>query len=72
MSENNLLIKIPKIGLGTWKMDNDKVYEVVLKAIKLGYRYIDCAWEYENEEGVGKAVAEAVAKAARETGVAQI
>ena len=60
MSENNLLIKIPKIGLGTWKMDNDKVYEVVLKAIKLGYRYIDCAWEYENEEGVGKALKEAI------------
>ena len=60
MSENNLLLKIPKIGLGTWKMDNDKVYEVVLKAIKLGYRYIDCAWEYENEEGVGKALKEAI------------
>ena len=54
------LPKIPKIGLGTWKMDNDKVYEVVLKAIKIGYRYIDCAWEYENEVGVGKAIKEAI------------
>lgn len=54
------LAKIPKIGLGTWKMDNDKVYEVVLKAIKIGYRYIDCAWENENEVGVGKAIKEAI------------
>ena len=42
--ESQTLPNIPKIGLGTWKMDNDKVYEVVLKAIKIGYRYIDCAW----------------------------
>ena len=54
------LPNIPKIGLGTWKMDNDKAYEVVLKAIKIGYRYIDCAWEYENEVGVGKAIKEAI------------
>lgn len=58
--ENQTLPSIPKIGLGTWKMDNDKVYEVVLKAIKIGYRYIDCAWEYENEVGVGKAIKEAI------------
>ena len=56
------LTKISRIGLGTWKMDNDKAYEVVLKAIKLGYRYIDCAWEYENEVGVGKAIKEAIDK----------
>lgn len=56
------ITNIPKIGLGTWKMDNDKVYEVVLKSIKLGYRYIDCAWEYENEVGVGKAIKEAIDK----------
>ena len=58
--ESQTLPSIPKIGLGTWKMDNDKVYEVVLKAIKIGYRYIDCAWEYENEVGVGKAIKEAI------------
>jgi diketogulonate reductase-like aldo/keto reductase len=58
--ESQALPNIPKIGLGTWKMDNDKVYEVVLKAIKIGYRYIDCAWEYENEVGVGKAIKEAI------------
>jgi len=60
MEFNEPLPNIPKIGLGTWKMDNDKVYEVVLKAIKIGYRYIDCAWEYENEVGVGKAITEAI------------
>ena len=54
------LPNIPKLGLGTWKMDDEKVYEVVLKAIKIGYRYIDCAWEYENEGGVGKAIKEAI------------
>ena len=54
------LPNIPKLGLGTWKMDDEKVYEVVLKAIKIGYRYIDCAWEYENERGVGKAIKEAI------------
>lgn len=62
MDPNQPLPKIPKIGLGTWKMDDNKVYEVVLKAIKLGYRYIDCAWEYENEIGVGKAIKEAIDK----------
>jgi diketogulonate reductase-like aldo/keto reductase len=41
-------------------MDDEKVYEVVLKAIKIGYRYIDCALEYENEKGVGKAIKEAI------------
>ena len=60
MESNETLPNIPKLGLGTWKMDNEKVYEVVLKAIKIGYRYIDCAWEYENEVGVGKAIKEAI------------
>ncbi len=60
MEQAEALPNIPRLGLGTWKMDNEKVYEVVLKAIKIGYRYIDCAWEYENEEGVGKALKEAI------------
>ena len=60
MEQEEALPNIPRLGLGTWKIDNEKVYEVFLKAIKIGYRYIDCAWEYENEEGVGKALKEAI------------
>lgn len=46
-------IKIPKIGLGTWLIDNNKVRECVKDAIEVGYRHIDTAQAYENEEGVG-------------------
>lgn len=51
-------IKIPKIGLGTWLIDNEKVCEVIKKAIKLGYKHIDTAQAYGNEEGIGKALKE--------------
>ena len=46
-------IEIPSIGLGTWLIDNDKVANVVCDAISSGYRHIDTAQAYENEEGVG-------------------
>ena len=46
-------IEIPSIGLGTWLIDNDKVARVVCDAVKIGYRHIDTAQAYENEEGVG-------------------
>lgn len=49
-------LKIPKVGLGTWLIDNDKVEEVVECALKVGYRHIDTAQAYGNEEGVGKAI----------------
>ncbi len=49
-------LKIPKIGLGTWLIDNDKVYDVIKTALDLGYRHIDTAQAYENEEGVGRAI----------------
>lgn len=44
---------IPNVGLGTWLIDNDKVEEVIKTAVSLGYRHIDTAQAYENEEGVG-------------------
>ena len=56
--ELNNGVKIPKLGLGTWLIDNDKVVEVVKDAIEVGYRHIDTAQAYENEEGVGKAIKE--------------
>ena len=49
-------LKIPKVGLGTWLIDNDKVEEVVECALEVGYRHIDTAQAYGNEEGVGKAI----------------
>ena len=53
---NNVII--PDIGLGTWLTPNENVSEVVKKAIKIGYRHIDTAQAYENEEGVGKGIKE--------------
>ena len=45
--------EIPRVGLGTWLIDNDKVENVVKLAVSLGYRHIDTAQAYENEKGVG-------------------
>lgn len=49
-------IKIPKLALGTWLIDNDKVAEAVRQAIRIGYRHIDTAQAYGNECGVGEGV----------------
>lgn len=46
-------VLIPKVGLGTWLIDNNDVNDVVSNAISLGYRHIDTAQAYLNEEGVG-------------------
>ena len=51
-------MNIPKIGLGTWLIDSDKVGIVVKNAIEVGYRHIDTAQAYGNEEGIGKALKE--------------
>ena len=49
-------VEIPAVGLGTWRaLDNDG-YNAVLYALKHGYRHIDDAKLYENEEQVGKAI----------------
>ena len=44
-------VKIPKIALGTWMIDDDKVANAVIEAVKLGYRHIDTAQAYGNERG---------------------
>jgi diketogulonate reductase-like aldo/keto reductase len=50
-------VKIPKLGFGTWQIPNGKVcYDSVTSALKIGYRHIDTASAYGNEESVGKAV----------------
>ena len=49
-------VQIPKLGLGTWFIDDDKAAEAVRQAVKLGYRLIDTAQAYGNERGVGEGV----------------
>ncbi len=47
---------IPRIGLGTWMIDDDNVAEAIRQAVALGYRHIDTAEGYGNERGVGEGV----------------
>ena len=49
---------IPQIGYGTWKRFGDECYNGVRMALDAGYRHIDTAESYNNEEFVGKAIAE--------------
>lgn len=51
-------VKIPKLGLGTWMIDNEAVVQVVKDALDSGYRHIDTAEAYLNEEGVGRGLKE--------------
>lgn len=50
-------VKIPKVGFGTWQIPNgDDAYNAVSLALKNGYRHIDTAAAYGNEESVGRAI----------------
>lgn len=49
-------INMPMIGLGTWLIPNDEVEQISTNALNLGYRHIDTAQVYGNEEGIGKAL----------------
>lgn len=55
-------VEIPKLGLGTWFIDDDKVADAVKEAVKIGYRHIDTAQAYQNERGVGEGVRNAGVK----------
>ncbi|WP_435624959.1 aldo/keto reductase [Flagellimonas sp.] len=59
-SEHFLLnnqVKMPKIGLGVlFAKNNKEVENAVISALESGYRKIDTASAYENEEGVGRAI----------------
>lgn len=46
-------VKIPKLGFGTWLIDNDEVATAVQQAAQIGYRHFDTAQAYGNEQGVG-------------------
>lgn len=49
-------VKIPVLGFGVFKIEDKDTEKAVLQAFEAGYRHIDTAQIYENEQGVGKAV----------------
>lgn len=52
-------IKMPQFGLGVWQTENgQQVIDAVKAAVKAGYRAIDTAAAYENEDGVGQGIRE--------------
>jgi 2,5-diketo-D-gluconate reductase A len=48
---------IPQLGIGVWQVSNDDIVATVAKALEVGYRHIDTAQGYQNEQGVGEAFA---------------
>ena len=48
--------RIPQMGLGVWQTPNDEAAPAVKAALSAGYRHVDTAAVYENEEGVGEGI----------------
>lgn len=48
--------EIPKLGLGTWLLDDAQAAQAVRDAVSIGYRHIDTAQAYMNETGVGEGI----------------
>ncbi len=49
-------VRIPKLGLGTWFIEDGKAAQIVRDAADIGYRHFDTAQAYQNERGVGEGI----------------
>ncbi|MGW5040804.1 aldo/keto reductase [Streptomyces parvulus] len=50
-------VEMPQLGFGVWQVPDDEAETAVVQALEAGYRSIDTAAIYGNEEGTGKALA---------------
>jgi 2,5-diketo-D-gluconate reductase A len=57
LSAGSTTIDIPQLGFGVWQVPDAEVTDAVTTALEVGYRSIDTAAAYENEDGVGRALA---------------
>ncbi|WFU42902.1 aldo/keto reductase [Bradyrhizobium sp. CB82] len=55
---NSRQLNMPKLGLGTWPMVGEDCTRAVLQALEVGYRHVDTAAAYKNEDAVGRALVE--------------
>ena len=57
LTAGNSTIDIPQLGFGVWQVSDEEATAAVTTALEVGYRSIDTARIYENEDGVGRALA---------------
>ncbi len=51
-------VAMPMVGFGTWQVHGEQAYRAVRHALQAGYRHIDTATMYRNEDQVGRAIAD--------------
>ncbi len=51
-------VAMPMVGFGTWQLQGQMAYEATRHALQVGYRHIDTATMYRNEEQIGRAIAD--------------
>jgi 2,5-diketo-D-gluconate reductase A len=51
-------VPMPLLGLGTWQARGGEAYDAVRRALDVGYRHVDTATAYGNEQEVGRAIAD--------------
>jgi D-xylose reductase len=56
----NAVKSIPQVGFGLWKIPKDVCADAVYQAIKVGYRHLDSACDYGNEQEVGEGIKRAI------------
>jgi 2,5-diketo-D-gluconate reductase A len=52
----NNAVEMPVLGFGVFQIPPDETEQAVATALEVGYRHLDTAASYQNEEGVGRAV----------------